>query len=182
MVTCPKCSTANTPGSTFCIGCGTDLPLGAAVAGPPSPQYAGPPPGSAPPPWSQAPPPQPTYPQPNHPQPSYPPSNYPPAGYPPYGRVPAYGGPQVNNNMALAVVSLVVGFIGCLVLAVPGLVAVIMASQVNNKLAMGDVNGATQAARHAKIWAIVGLAIAAALLAVFFVVLLVSAASVNRGA
>jgi hypothetical protein len=180
LVTCPKCGSANTPGSTFCIGCGTDLPVGAAVAGPPSPTYggsppaspsppAGPPAGYGPPQWGQG----------QSAPPGNPPAGYPPSGYPPSYGVPAYGPPQINNNMAIAVVSLVVGLLGCMITGIPGLVAVIMASQVNSKLAAGDVNGAVLSARHAKVWAIVGLALAAAVLVVFFVFLIVEAASVG---
>jgi hypothetical protein len=71
----------------------------------------------------------------------------------------------MQNNMALAVVSLVVGVLcGCLIGSIPGIVAVVFASQVRTKYAMGDAAGATRSARLARTWAIVGFAVTAGLL------------------
>ena len=206
---CPKCGSANTDGSTFCIGCGTDLGVTAMPApGEPASttatdvtdQPGSPPPGSPPPgqqsPWPEQPqgwnPPPPGYGAPprygqppgyGQPPPpgyggtgygQYGPQGYP--GGPQQGYAPYYG-PQVNNNMAMAVIALVLGVFGCLLPAIPGLVAVIFSSQVNPKLAMGDIAGAERSARNAKGWAIVGYVVFGLAFLAFAILIIVAAAN-----
>ena len=70
-----------------------------------------------------------------------------------YGQ--AYGTPP-KNNMAMAVIALILGLCGgsCIGL-ITGIVSVVYASQVNGKFARGDVAGAQQSAASARTWAIV---------------------------
>jgi hypothetical protein len=89
--------------------------------------------------------------------------SYPPANQPPYPPPPAYGGayggggygPPPANNLVLAIL---VTIFCCLPL---GIVAIVYAAQVNSKWAMGDVEGARESARRARlftIWsAVIGL-------------------------
>ena len=86
-------------------------------------------------------------------------------GYSQQGYGYGYSGPPVKNNMAIAIVSTVVGFLcGCLGV-IPGIIAIVMAGQVNGKLAHGDVAGAQQSAKNARTLAIIAFVIAAALVA-----------------
>tara|TARA_X000000368_G_scaffold17723_1_gene13964 strand:+ start:3086 stop:3352 length:267 start_codon:yes stop_codon:yes gene_type:complete len=81
---------------------------------------------------------------------------------------------QVNNNMVKAVLCTL---FCCLPL---GIVAIIKASEVNGKLAAGDVPGAQASAAEADKWAnwgIIGALVAFVLYILFFVVLGVAAAS-----
>lgn len=49
----------------------------------------------------------------------------------------------------------------CLIGAAPGIVAIVFGSQVNNKYAAGDEDGARRASETAKIWCWVGTALVA---------------------
>ena len=63
----------------------------------------------------------------------------------------------VPNNMVIAIIAAVVSFLMC---CLPhGVISVIFASQVNKKAAAGDIAGATQAAKNAKLWAIISIAV-----------------------
>ena len=63
----------------------------------------------------------------------------------------------VPNNLVLAIIAAVVSFIMC---CLPhGLISVIFATQVNKKAAAGDIAGAQQAAKNAKMWAIISIAV-----------------------
>lgn len=55
-----------------------------------------------------------------------------------------------NNNLALAIVSTVLGMCSCIGLVL-GIVAIVMATQSNTKYANGDYEGAVKAAKNAKI-------------------------------
>ena len=123
-----------------------------------------------PPEGTGAPPPPPPPPVPE-PAVAPPPPPAPPAyGAPPPPPPPAYGAPayagapvtQVPNNMSLAIVALVLGLCcsGLIGLAT-GIVAVVFASQVKNKAALGDVAGATESARKARLWSFITFGIAA---------------------
>ena len=147
-VGCPHCGTANADGAAFCVSCGA--PIAPASAAPPPPSGAGGAPPPPPPPGGFAPPP---------PPPTF-------GGPATYGApVPGYapGGPAVKNHMGVAIVSLVVGLVcGCLGV-VPGVVAVVMAAQVNGKLGQGDLAGAQASAGNARTWAIVAFVVAGVL-------------------
>ena len=58
-----------------------------------------------------------------------------------------------------------------------GVVAVIYAAQVNNKLAMGDVAGAKAASSKAKMWSWIGFAVALIIPAIWLILLVVGAFS-----
>lgn len=72
----------------------------------------------------------------------------------------------VPNNLVLAIVAAVVSFIMC---CLPhGVISVIFATQVNKKAAAGDIAGATQAAKNAKLWAIISIAVSVVWLIIGF--------------
>jgi len=59
--------------------------------------------------------------------------------------------------MVIAIIAAVVSFLMC---CLPhGVISVIFASQVNKKAAAGDIAGATQAAKNAKLWAIISIVV-----------------------
>lgn len=99
--------------------------------------------------------------------------SYPPANQPPYPPPPSYGGghygagpngPPPPNNLVLAIL---VTIFCCLPL---GIVAIVFAAQVNSKWAVGDVDGARESARKAKLFTIWG-AVIGLVVAVVFVLL-----------
>lgn len=66
--------------------------------------------------------------------------------------------PPPNNNLVLAIIATVISVMFC---CVPhGVVSLIFASQVNKKAAAGDLQGALDSARQAKLWAFVSIALA----------------------
>jgi len=80
---------------------------------------------------------------------------------------PAGGSATVPNNLVLAIIAAVVSFLFC---CLPhGLVSVIFATQVNKKAQAGDIAGATQAAKNAKLWAIISIAVSVVWLVVSLV-------------
>ena len=73
---------------------------------------------------------------------------------PPSSTAPA----TIPNNLVLAIIAAVVSFLFC---CLPhGLVSVIFATQVDKKAAAGDIQGATNAARQAKMWAWISIIVA----------------------
>lgn len=60
------------------------------------------------------------------------------------------------NNMAIAVIGLVVGLGSCLG-AILGIIAIVSANSVGTKWAAGDVAGANQAAGRAKILGVIAI-------------------------
>ena len=81
---------------------------------------------------------------------------------------PAGGGSAtVPNNLVWSIIAIVVSVIAC---CLPhGLISLIFALQVNKKAAAGDTAGAMQAAKNAKLWAIISIAVSV----VWFVIALV---------
>jgi hypothetical protein len=73
----------------------------------------------------------------------------------------------VPNNWVLAVVATVVSLSCCLP---HGLVSLIFAMQVNKKAAAGDIDGATKAAKRAKMFAWISIALGV----VWFVIAMIS--------
>jgi len=67
--------------------------------------------------------------------------------------------PAPNNNLTLAIIATVVSVVFCCGLP-HGLVSLIFATQVNKKVASGDIAGAMNSARQAKMWALVSIALA----------------------
>jgi hypothetical protein len=63
----------------------------------------------------------------------------------------------VPNNLVLAIIATVVSIMGC---CLPhGLVSLYFSTQVNKKAVAGDIDGATGAAKQAKMWAWISIAL-----------------------
>ena len=102
-----------------------------------------------------------------------------PAGGPPPGEPGGYGYGQapmgpVTNNMVIAILT-------TLFCCLPfGIVAIVKASQVNSKLAMGDYNGAVQASKQAKTWSTVALAVGL-IFGVLYILIMAIAGAASSG-
>ena len=80
--------------------------------------------------------------------------------------------PKPGNQLVLAILSTVLGFLCCCGLNLPfGIVAIVFASQVDGKYASGDFQGAISSANQAKIWGWIsmGLVILGFVLSLLFV-------------
>lgn len=73
------------------------------------------------------------------------PPSFPPESQQSYGPVPNY----LVWAILITIASLCVC---CIVGTIPGVVAIVFATQVNSKLSAGDRAGAEQASRNAKLW------------------------------
>jgi len=76
-----------------------------------------------------------------------------------------------NNNLAIAIIATVLSFVFC---CIPhGLISLIFALQVDKKAAAGDIAGAINSARQAKIFGFISIGVAAIALviSIFFGVL-----------
>ncbi len=149
---CPQCGSVNDDSTSFCTKCGFNLEEHRRQwQEPPAAQPQGdqPAPASAyPPPYQQQ------YQSPYQTTPAYQ-----PAGYPPAGQQPGYGYgtvPNIPSYMGWAIVTLILCFWPT------GIVAVVYASKVGNRLALGDVPGAQEASRKAKMWTWITFAIGVA--------------------
>lgn len=84
---------------------------------------------------------------------------------PAYGAPQAYGAPagaDVPNNMGLAIAALIAGLCCSGIFGlITGILAVVQASSVKNKAAMGDIAGAQEAAKKARTFALISFALAA---------------------
>lgn len=144
---CPYCGYENAEGSYVCASCGQQL--ASAPPAPPAPPTGyeqQPPSGDYAPPMGYAPPPAPpaAYSQQAYGQPAY--------GQQPYGQ-PGYA--QQPQAVAMVPVKnhLVMAILATLFCCVPlGAVGIVFASQVNSKLAVGDVAGAQKASKNALLW------------------------------
>jgi hypothetical protein len=131
---CPQCGTQNDDAARFCASCGLDLNAYKARAAQPQPPAGG----------YQQPPQQPYgYQQ----QPYQPPAQsvniYQQPNQPGYG----YGGvPRIASHMGWAIAVLILCFWPT------GIVAVVHASRVGNRLSIGDIPGAMESSRKAKMW------------------------------
>lgn len=100
----------------------------------------------------------------------------PPPAAPGYGAMPpatpsyGYGGPvNVPNNMGLAIAALIAGLCCAGIFGlVTGIIAVVQASGVKGKAAVGDIAGAEEAARKARLFSLItfGIAVVGAILGV----------------
>jgi len=179
---CPQCGNANDDAAGFCTSCGTDLqkyreqwsaseagsPEAATSQQPDASQQAATP-SAYPPPYQQQ------YQSPYQAPPAYQPSGYPPAGHQPgygYGTIP-----NIPSYMGWAIVTLILCFWPT------GIVAVVYASKVGNRLALGDVPGAQEASRKAKMWTWITFGIGVAWWVIWIVIILlfVIAAGVSTG-
>jgi hypothetical protein len=199
---CPQCGNSNPEDAAFCRICGTDLrtykqqwdesapadaatepsasepgtdaaaqseqpAAGAAPDSPPpyQPQYA-PPYQPQQPTGYQAPAQQAPY------QPTYQHPPYQPTYQPGYGRAM----PNIPSYMAWAIVTLILCFWPT------GIVAVVYASQVGNRLSMGDLAGAQDSSHKAKTWCWVTFGIGLALWIIgiiIFILAIVAAANLG---
>ena len=86
----------------------------------------------------------------------------------------------VPNNMVIAIVATVVSVIGC---CLPhGVVSLIFAMQVNKKAAAGDMDGAANAAKQAKLfaWISIGLGFVGLVLNIIFGGLAILSTTLSR--
>ena len=174
---CPQCGGANEDSARFCSTCGLDLNKyreqwlepGAQAGEQPTEQAPGQQPVAYQQPASQPPPYQQQYQQ--QYQPEYRPAYQSPQYYqttPPYGAVP-----RVPSYMGWAIATLILCFWPT------GIVAVVYASQVGNKLALGDVTGAQQSSRKAKTWCWVTFGIGIAWIVIAIIATVLAAAAVT---
>jgi hypothetical protein len=184
---CPQCGNANDDAATSCTTCGMDLQKyrnewSASQGGPAEPPAGqGPAAGQQPAAPSAYPPPyrqeyQPTYQTPPYQTPPYQPGPYQqPAGYQPAGYQRGYGPvPNIPSHMAWAIITLILCFWPT------GIVAVVYASKVGNRLSVGDVPGAQEASRNAKTWTWVTFGIGIALYVIVILIgVLAAVATVN---
>lgn len=76
----------------------------------------------------------------------------------PWNPPPPPIGAPVDNHLALAIVATVVSVMFC---CLPhGVISLIFSTQVNKKVAAGDMSGALSAARQAKMWGFISIAVA----------------------
>jgi formate hydrogenlyase subunit 3/multisubunit Na+/H+ antiporter MnhD subunit len=77
----------------------------------------------------------------------------------PFPPPPATTAATVPNNMIMAIIAIVVSVMGC---CLPhGLVSLMYAMQVGKKEAAGDLDGARNAAKQAKMWAWISIIVGA---------------------
>jgi len=104
----------------------------------------------------------------------------PPPPAPAYGAAPGYGAPvaDVHNNMGLAIAGLIGGLCCSGIFGlITGILAVVNASSVKNKAAVGDIAGAQEAARKARLFALISFGLAA--LGVVVSIILVATGALN---
>jgi len=85
-----------------------------------------------------------------------------------------YGGPPPQNIPNYLVLSILATLISCATCCIPiGAVGLFFSTQVNSKLAAGDVAGAMAASKNAKLWSIIaiGVGIAAFVVGMIFGIL-----------
>ncbi|HZH43772.1 MAG TPA: CD225/dispanin family protein [Lysobacter sp.] len=77
---------------------------------------------------------------------------------------------SIPNHLVWAIVSTILATCFCCPVGLIGIVAIVFATQVNSKLAQGDIEGARRASENAKIWCWVAtaLAILGALMSVYW--------------
>lgn len=157
---CPNCGFGNADDATFCTSCGQSLAAAPAAApAPPAPPAAYAPPAPPAPPAPLAAPAPPAAPAGYAP----PQQQYAPQGY---AQPQVVATTQIKNHLVMAILA-------TLFCCWPfGLAGIIFATQVNKKLAMGDVMGAQKASKNAALWS--WLAIGGGLLAIIAYVILMA--------
>jgi hypothetical protein len=188
---CPQCGNASDDTAGFCTKCGMDLKRyreqWSSPGGPadqPSGYETDPARQAAPTPSAYPPPYQQQY-QPTHQTPPYQAAPYQtgpayqnPGYYQAGANRPGYGYgtvPNIPSYMGWAIATLILCFWPT------GIVAVVYASKVGNRLALGDLAGAQEASRKAKTWTWVTFGIGVALVIMVIVGLIVAATTVNNG-
>ncbi len=162
---CPQCGGTNDDAARFCTTCGLDMESYRKQWQQPGPSAAG-----------QQPPAEGTHQQPYGQQSYGPPpyqQQYPQQYYQP---APGYGAmAHVPSYMGWAIAVLILCFWPT------GIVAVVYASQVGNKLATGDYAGAVHSSKRAKLWSWIslGVALAGIVIAIIAFIIFAAAASVT---
>ena len=164
---CPQCGATNEETAGTCASCGLDLEKyrqqwqtsGVQTTDPQGQQV----------PAYQQPPYQQDY-QRAYQAPPYQTPQYRPLGV--YGVVP-----RIPNYLAWAIVVLVLCFWPT------GIAAVVYASQVDNRLALGDIAGARESSRKAKMWCWItfGIGVGLVVLSIAIVIIVALAASAGHG-
>ncbi len=158
---CPQCGGANEDKAVFCSACGLDLSQyreqwaspGAQAAGQVHPAYEQPGqqvPQYQPPPYQQY---QPQYQAPQYRQPA------------PYGSYP-----RISSYLGWAIAVLILCFWPT------GIAAVVYASQVDNKVALGDIAGAQESSHKARMWCWISFGIAAAGCVIAIIIVIIAVA------
>ena len=130
---CPRCGIENATDAETCVSCGHDLRLPAQRD-----------------PYEDAPGPPVYAPQPPAPQPVQYQAPY-------QGQVPGGLG-KIPNYLAQSITIAIFGACCWIVPTILAIPAIVFGSQVNSKLDLGDVMGATNASRNARIWCWVSFA------------------------
>lgn len=124
------------------------------------PPAQGQPPQGQPQGYPQQPPPPPYGQQPAYPQQQ---------GYPQQpGGAPFYGGPPAPKIQNWLIPSIIATVLCCLP---AGVVGIVYASQVNGKLARGDIAGAQKSANNARLWTIISVIVGLIAIVIYFVAL-----------
>ena len=89
---------------------------------------------------------------------------------PPGGTAGPAGGPPPNYLVPAILVTLF-----CCLPA--GIVSIIFATQVNSKFASGDVQGAMNASKNAKLWTMVGAGLGLVVIVIYIIIAVIGAAS-----
>jgi hypothetical protein len=164
---CPQCGGNNEDSIRYCTTCGLDLDKHRQQWQQPGAQTPGQPTAQQPPAYQQPVQQAPVYQQQYQPQYPAPPQYYQPA--PAYGQVP-----RIPSYMGWAIAVLILCFWPT------GIAAVVYASQVGNRLALGDYAGAQESSHKAKVWCWVTFGIGiAAVVAVIIVWAIVAAAAIT---
>jgi hypothetical protein len=122
--------------------------------------------------WRQ--PQQPQQPPPQQPPPVQPGYQNAPPPPPPYGGQqgqPGQGGPPPQNIPNYLVHSILATLFCCLPTGIAGIV---FASQVNSKLAMGDVAGAQKASENARLWTMISVGVGLVVIVLYFILLAIA--------
>ena len=158
---CPQCGGNNEDSARFCTTCGLDLDKYRQQWQEPGAQATGQEPQAYQQPAQQAPPYQHQNQQPYQPAPQY------------YQPAPAHGAvPRIPSYMGWAIATLIVCFWPT------GIAAVVYASQVGNKLALGDYAGARESSHKAKVWCWVTFGIGVGWIVIAIIIWAIAAAAV----
>jgi hypothetical protein len=174
---CPQCGQANDDDVRYCTQCGNDLQRyredwwegKTAAAGQTAAAIETPAAGQTPPPAYTPPP--------NYaPYPPHPPQYPPVYGAPPYYQPVAYQAvPNIPSYIGWAIATLILCFWPT------GIVAVVYASKVGNRLAVGDIAGAQEASRKAKMWCWITFGIGIILFVIAIVVIVAALLAAAAG-
>jgi hypothetical protein len=160
---CPQCGGTNDDSARFCTTCGLDMENYKKQWQQPETAEAGQPPA----PGGQQP-----YGQPSYGPPPYQQQYQAPYQGQQYQPAPGYATmPNVPSHMVWAILTLILCFWPT------GIVAVVYASQVGNKLAVGDYAGAVHSSKRAKLWSWISLGVGVFWIVVAIIIVLIAAAA-----